>query len=130
MNKAINYFRILFHILILFLIIISLYPGSILGFVIYGDFKAQPQITKNFFNISSNHFYTYLLLSLIGFGSYLKDEKFKLIIVYLFFLSFFLEILHFVIPERLFELPDLLSNILGVLIAYMVVLTYNFLKNK
>jgi len=130
MNKAINYFRILFHILILFLIIISLYPGSILGFVIYGDFKAQPQITKNFFNISSNHFYTYLLLSLIGFGSYLKDEKFKFVIIYLFFLSIVLEVLHLIIPGRSFQISDLIGNILGVLVVYLAVKIYFFWRKK
>ena len=130
MDKAVSYLRILFHILILILIIFSLYPGSILGFLLYGDFGLQPQFTKDFAYISSNHLYVYFLISVLGFFSYLKDKKFKLIIIYLFFLSFFLEILHFVIPERFFEIPDLLSNILGVLIAYMVVLTYNFLKNK
>ena len=130
MDKAIGYLRILFHILTLLIIILSLYPGSILGFLFYGSFEYYPQISRNFLYISTNHFYAYFLLSILGFFSYLKDEKFKLIIIYLFFLSFFLEILHFVIPERFFEIPDLLSNILGVLIAYMVVLTYNFLKNK
>ena len=130
MDKTISYLRILFHILTLLLIILSLYPGSILGFLLYGNFEYHPQLTKDFAYISSNHLYVYFILSALGFFSYLKDNKFKLIIIYLFFLSFFLEILHFVIPERFFEIPDLLSNILGVLIAYMVVLTYNFLKNK
>ena len=128
MDKTISYLRILFHILTLLLIILSLYPGSILGFLLYGNFKYQPQLTKDFAYISSNHFYVYFILSALGFFSYLKDNKFKLIIIYLFFLSFILEILHFIIPKRGFEISDLVGNILGVLIAYIVVILYKYWK--
>ena len=126
MDKTIGYLRILFHIFTLFLIIISLYPGSILGYFFYGDFKAQPQITKDFLHVSSNHIYAYFFISALGFYSYLWDRKFKLVIVYLFFLSIILEILHLVIPERTFQISDLIGNILGVLITYIVVLIYKF----
>ena len=128
MGKTISYLRILFHILTLLLIILSLYPGSILGFLLYRDSRLQPQITKDFLYISSQHLYVYFLISALGFFSYLKDNKFKLIIIYLFFLSFILEILHFIIPERGFEISDLVGNILGVLIAYIVVILYKYWK--
>ena len=126
MDKAISYLRILFHILILLLIVLSLYPGSILGFLLYGDFRLQPQITKDFLYISSQHLYVYLLVSTLGFFSYLRDKKFNLVIIYLFFLSIILEVSHLVISERSFQILDLTSNILGVLIAYIVVLIYKF----
>ena len=126
MDKAVGYLRILFHILILILIILSLYPGSILGFLLYGDFKLQPQFTKDFLYISSQHLYVYLLVSAFGFFSYLRDEKFNLVIIYLFFLSIILEVAHLVISERSFQIEDLTGNILGVLIAYIIVLIYKF----
>ena len=126
MDKAISYLRILFHILTLLLIILSLYPGSILGFLLYGDSGLQPQVTKDFLYISSLHLYVYILVSALGFFSYLRDRKFKLVVIYLFFLSFILEILHFIIPKRGFEISDLVGNILGVLIAYTIVLIYKF----
>ena len=126
MDKAVSYLRILFHILILILIILSLYPGSILGFLLYGDFKLQPQITKDFLYISSQHLYVYLLVSALGFFSYLRDEKFNLVVIYLFFLSIILEVAHLVISERSFQIEDLTGNILGVLIAYIIVLIYKF----
>ncbi len=126
MDKAVGYLRILFHILILILIILSLYPGSILGFLLYGDFKLQPQITKDFLYISSQHLYVYLLVSALGFFSYLRDEKFNLVVLYLFFLSIILEVTHLVISERSFQIKDLTGNILGVLIAYTIVLIYKF----
>ncbi len=126
MDKAISYLRILFHIFTLFLIIFSLYPGSILGFLLYGDFRLQPQITKDFLYISSQHLYIYLLVSALGFFSYLRDRKFKLVVIYLFFLSIILEVSHIVIFERSFQMSDLAGNILGVLIVYIVVLIYKF----
>ena len=126
MDKAISYLRILFHIFTLFLIIFSLYPGNILGFLLYGDFRLQPQITKDFLYISSQHLYIYLLVSALGFFSYLRDRKFKLVVIYLFFLSIILEVSHIVIFERSFQMSDLAGNILGVLIVYIVVLIYKF----
>ena len=126
MDKAVSYLRILFHILALLLIILSLYPGSILGYLLYGDVRLQPQITKDFLHISSNHFYVYFLISTLGFFSYLRDRKFKLVVIYLFFLSIILEVAHLVISERSFQIKDLTGNILGVLIAYTIVLIYKF----
>ena len=124
MDRTISYLRILFHISTLLLIIFSLYPGSILGFMLYGDFKSQPQITEDFLYISSAHLYVYLFVSMLGFFSYLRDRKFKLVVIYLFFLSIILEVSHFIISERSFQIPDLVGNILGVLIVYIVVLIY------
>ena len=126
MDKTIGYLRISFHILTLLLIILSLYPGSILGFLFYGDSRLQPQITKDFLYISSQHLYVYLLVSALGFFSYLRDRKFKLVVIYLFFLSIILEVAHLVISERSFQIEDLTGNILGVLIAYTIVLIYKF----
>ena len=126
MDKAISYLRILFHILTLLLIILSLYPGSILGFLLYGDFGLQPQFTIDFVYISSSHLYVYFLISVLGFFSYLRDRKFKLVVIYLFFLSIILEVAHLVISERSFQIEDLTGNILGVLIACIIVLIYKF----
>ena len=126
MDRTISYLKKLFHILALLLIILSLYPGSILGFLLYGDFGLQPQATKDFSYISSNHLYAYFLISVLGFFSYLRDRKFKLVVIYLFFLSIILEVVHLVISERSFQIEDLTGNILGVLIAYTIVLIYKF----
>ena len=126
MDRTISYLKKLFHILTLLLIILSLYPGSILGFLLYGDFRLQPQFTKDFSYISSQHLYSYFLVSALGFFSYLRDKKFNLVVIYLFFLSIILEVAHLVISERSFQIEDLTGNILGVLIAYIIVLIYKF----
>ena len=126
MDRTISYLKKLFHIFALLLIILSLYPGSILGFLFYGDFRLQPQVTKNFLYISSQHLYVYFLVSALGFFSYLRDKKFNLVVIYLFFLSIILEVAHLVISERSFQIEDLTGNILGVLIACIIVLIYKY----
>ena len=126
MDRTISYLKKLFHIFTLLLIILSLYPGNIIGFLIYGNIRYEPQFTKDFLYISSNHLYVYFLISVLGFFSYLRDRKFKLVVIYLFFLSIILEVVHLVISERSFQIEDLTGNILGVLIAYIIVLIYKF----
>jgi len=126
MGRTISYLKKLFHILTLLLIILSLYPGNILGFLISGNIRYEPQLTKDFLYISSNHLYVYFLISVLGFFSYLRDRKFKLVVIYLFFLSIILEVAHLIISERSFQIEDLTGNILGVLIAYIIVLIYKF----
>ena len=81
--------KIFFQIINILFLILYLYPGSILGFVVYNDFSKQPQVTPDFI-FSSNHVYAFLALSLLGFISYI--EKKKLIIFYFLFLSIILEL--------------------------------------
>ena len=116
----------IFHISTLFLIVISLWPGSLLGFLFYRDWGQQPNLVANPFGTTINHFIYYIYLSLLGFFIYLKSENFKKLVYGLFFLSITLELLHFIIPNRSFQLADLLGNILGVTVAYLVIKIYLF----
>ena len=130
MNKLAKYLRFFFHILTLTLIIFSLYPGNIAGFIMYGDFDLEPQFGRDFFNISSNHFYTYATISFIGFFSYYNHRKLKLILIYLFFLSVILEVFHLIIPGRAFEIPDLVGNIVGITFAGIIILICKLWVNR
>ena len=116
--------KFIFHISTLFLIIISLYPGSLLGYLLYGDLSQQPDIIKNPFGTTINHFIYYVYVSLLGFFLYLKNQSFQKLVYGLFILSVILEVLQFIIPNRSFQLGDLIGNILGVLVAYFVVKIY------
>ena len=120
----VKFLKFIFHISVLFLIIISLYPGSLLGYLLYGDLGQQPNIIKNPFGTTINHFIYYAYISLLGFFLYLKTENFQRVFYGLFFLSIILELLHFIIPNRSFQLGDLIGNILGVIVAYSVVKIY------
>ena len=61
-------FKIIFYFLNIILIFLYLFPGSLLGIIIYDNKNIQPQLTPDFF-ISSNHFYVFTLISIIGFLS-------------------------------------------------------------
>ena len=115
--------KLFFHILNILFFIVYLYPGSILGLLLYGNVSKQPQLTKDFIfsflEISSNHIYAFTFLSLLGFFCYFKKKK-NLIIFYLFSISIFLELLHIIIPERSFQISDLYGNIIGVFISLLI----------
>ena len=119
----------IFHISILFLIVISLWPGSLLGYLFYGDWGQQPDLIQNPFGTTINHFLYYLYVSLLGFFVYSKTENFKKLVYGLFFLSVILELLHYIIPNRSFQSSDLIGNILGVIVAYFIIKIY-LLFNK
>ena len=128
----INYFskyKFFFYLCNFILIILYLYPGSILGLFLYNDASLQPQITPNLnLIVSSNHFCAFLILSFVGFFTYKKIEKLKLLSIYLILLSIILEVLHYFIPERSFEFPDLFGNLAGVIIVIFIF--YFFKKNE
>tara|TARA_B100000768_G_C10882063_1_gene210033 strand:+ start:57 stop:431 length:375 start_codon:yes stop_codon:yes gene_type:complete len=108
-----------FHAVNLILIIFYLYPGSLLGFFLYNDSSIQPQITRDFL-ISSNHFYAFIIFSIIGIVAYNKTNKINFLIKYLILLSILLELFHFIIPNRDFELIDLFGNIAGVIFVIII----------
>jgi VanZ family protein len=114
-----------FHAINLILIMFYLYPGSLLGVFLYNDSSMQPQITRDFL-ISSNHFYAFIILSIVGIIAYNKSNKINVLIKYLVLLSIFLEIFHIVIPNRNFEFSDLFGNFLGVIL----IITFYKIKNR
>ena len=124
----INFFskyKIFFYLINLTLIILYLFPGSLLGCIFLNNCKVQPQITSDFI-ISTNHFYAFSFISILGYLTYFKSKKLKLVIYYLIFISIVLEVLHTIIPERGFQFSDLFGNLLGVLIVLLI----NFIIKK
>jgi VanZ family protein len=120
--------KIIFHLLNIIFVFLYVYPGSLLGFLIYKDFLKQPQLTSDFFVLSSNHVYAFLLLSILGLISYFKSLK--KIILYLISISIILELLHLFIPNRSFQFSDLFGNIVGVLVPIFILIVFNFWRKK
>ncbi len=124
----INFFskyKIFFYLINLTLIILYLFPGSLLGCIFFDNCKVQPQITSDFI-ISTNHFYAFSFVSILGYLTYFKSKKLKLVVYYLIFIAIVLEVLHTIIPERGFQFSDLFGNLLGVLIVLLI----NFIIKK
>ena len=131
MKNFFSKYKFIFFLLNLILIFLYLFPGSILGWVVYDDFSSQPQITPDFI-VSLNHVYAFLIVSIIGFLTYKNLTNNLLLSMYLILLSIVLEISHLFIPERSFELADLFGNLLGVVIVIIINLfskKYENLKN-
>ena len=122
------YLKIICHIANIVHIILYIFPGSILGWLLYNNARLQPQITPDFI-VSSNHVYAFILLSILGYISH-KKENLKLIFIYLFSISIFLEILHIIVPNRGFEFSDLFGNIVGVLIVFLYYQINQYLLNS
>tara|TARA_Y100000591_G_C21606910_1_gene580832 strand:- start:393 stop:785 length:393 start_codon:yes stop_codon:yes gene_type:complete len=130
MKKIFLFIKAIFHISNIGLILIYLYPGSIFGWMLYGNMKKQPQLTSDFLIFSSNHAYAFIILSLLGSLSYHK-KKINILFLYLFFISIFLELSHILIPHRHFEYEDLYGNFFGVSFIFILFKLYKlFLGNK
>ncbi len=130
MTNFFSKFKIIFYFLNVILIFLYLFPGSLLGIIIYDNKKIQPQLTPDFF-ISSNHFYVFILISIIGFLTFIKKKHIRLLSIYLILLSIILETFHLIIPERSFEWSDLLGNLLGVfivIISNILIKKYGYFK--
>ena len=119
MIKFFSNYKIIFYLMNFLLIFSYLFPGSLIGWLFYGNIKKQPQITSDFI-ISSNHFYVFIIISIIGFFTFIKIKQVKNLIIYLILLSLILEIFHLFIPERSFQWSDLFGNLFGVFIVILM----------
>ncbi len=114
-----------YYFSLLVLIILYLFPGSLIGYFLYGNLGQQPNLITNPIGSSINHliFFSYIAILAIIVRFRIKNifTNYKVIL----FISGGLEILHLIVPNRAFELYDLVANITGV---GTVLLVYSFLK--
>ena len=130
MDKVISLLKFIFHISVLLLIIISLFPGSLLGFFLYDDLGRQPYLIANPFGTAINHFICYFFVTMLGLCLYLRSDNFQKLVYSLFFLSIILEVLQLVIPNRAFEIYDVSANFAGVLVSYLLVQIFRLLRKS
>ena len=125
--------KLFFYLVNLIFIILYIFPGSILGKIIYGDLNKQPQLTNDFsfsiFDFSSNHTFAFAFISFFGLFLFYKDNL-KKISIYLFSSSIILEFLHIFIPNRSFQFSDLNGNLLGVIVIYLFLFVYHYAKKS
>ena len=109
-----------YYFSLLVLLILYLFPGSLIGYFLYGKLGQQPNLIINPIGTSINHliFFSYITLLAIIVSLKVKNifTNYKIIL----FISCILEILHLIIPHRAFELYDLIANISGVVIVLLV----------
>ena len=117
--------KYLFYFSFIILLILYLFPGSLIGYFLYGNLGIQPNFISNPIGTSINHLVFFFYLSILGFIFRSNQKKFVNSFSFLFLISIILELLHYFIPNRAFELIDLYANSLGVLTAYFM---FRFLK--
>jgi hypothetical protein len=116
--------KYLYYLSVIFLILVYIVPGNIFGYFLYGDLSVQPNLFSDPNGRSYNHFIYFTYLSIIGFLSFFENDSIKKVFKFLILISFVLEILHFIIPNRMFEFSDIFANILGVLFGYTIIMIY------
>ena len=119
-NNIFLYVKYLFYFSFIILLILYLFPGSLIGFFLYGDLGRQPDLLSNPLGTSINHLIFFFYLSILGFILRNNNKKFIYNFSFLFLISIILELLHYFIPNRAFELIDLYANSLGVLLAFFM----------
>ena len=128
MDYKIRIVRYLYYFSLLGLLILYLFPGSLIGYFLYGDLGRQPDLIPNPLGTSINHALAFLYLTILGLISYLNETSFKKVLIFLISLSLFSELSHLVISNRSFQYLDIFANLLGTLIAIVIIFLYKKFK--
>ena len=102
-NTILKLLEYVYYFSLIILLILYLYPGSLVGYFLYGNLEQQPNLIPNPIGTSINHFifFSYItILALIVRSKAINIfTDYKIILL----ISFILEIFHFIIPNRAFE---------------------------
>ena len=128
MDYKIRIVRYLYYFSLGSLLILYLFPGSLIGYFFYGDLGKQPDMIPNPMGTSINHALAFFYLTTIGLISYLNQTRFYKILIFLVTLSLFLELSHLFIPNRSFQSLDLFANLLGTFSAIVIIFLYKKFK--
>jgi len=119
-----------YYFLLLILFILYLFPGSLIGYLLYGNLGQQPNLISNPIGTSINHLIFFFCLTSLGLVVRSKYQNFLNSFIFLFSISILLELAHWLIPNRAFEYYDLFANSMGIVTAYLLINTFLKLKIK
>ena len=128
MDYKIRVVRYIYYFSLTGLLILYLFPGSLIGYLFYGDFGKQPDFIPNPIGTSINHALALFYLSILSLISYMRDKSFNQNVIFLISLSIILELSHYFIPNRSFQFLDLFGNLLGTLLAILIIVFYKKYK--
>jgi len=120
-NNIFKLLEYLYYFSLVILFILYLFPGSLIGYFLYGNLAQQPNLIPNPIGTSINHLISFLFLGFLAFTVRVKEKKFINSFQFLLFTSILLEILHLFIPNRAFEYYDLFANCIGVTLTYLFI---------
>ncbi len=102
-------YRIIFCLSLLLMLFFSVIPASSIPNIAALSFLTDKMI----------HALIFLYLSFLGLNSYFNLSK-LLLLGLIFTFGFAIEIIHFYHPYRFFEIADLISNLIGILLALFI----------
>jgi VanZ family protein len=129
-NNIFKLLEYLYYFSLVSLFILYLFPGSLIGYYLYGNLGKQPDLISNPIGTSINHLISFMCLSSLAFITRVRVRKFINSFQFLFFTSILLEILHYFIPNRAFEYYDLFANFIGIIFAFILIQLILKLKMK
>ena len=127
-NSILNTFKYFYYLSLTILLILYLFPGSLVGYFLYGNLGKQPELISNPIGTSLNHLIFFFILSVLSLIFRSREQIFLNNIFFVFFLSIILELLHTIIPNRAFEFYDLFANIAGSFLGLATYKTFIWLK--
>ena len=112
----------LYYFSLAILIIIYLFPGSLIGYLLYGNLGQQPDLIPNPIGTSINHLIFFSHITLLALIIRSRTKKINILTNFktLIILSIISELLHIVVPNRTFETYDLIANLMGVIIVLIL----------
>ena len=119
-NNVLKMIKYLYYLSLVALFIIYLFPGSLIGYLLYGDLGKQPNLVDNPIGTSINHLFSFMYLTTLALICNFKQTLIFTNFYFIFFISVFLEASHFIIPNRAFEMYDLFANVAGVLMIFLI----------
>jgi len=119
-NNVLKLIEYLYYFSLALLFILYLFPGSLIGYLLYGDLGKQPDIIDNPIGTSINHLFCFMYLTALAVICDLKQTQIFTNFYFIIFISVFLEASHYIIPNRAFEYYDLFANIAGVLMIFLL----------
>ena len=127
-NSILNTFKYFYYLSLTILLILYLFPGSLVGYFLHGNLGKQPELISNPIGTSLNHLIFFFILSVLSLIFRSREQIFLNNIFFVFFLSIILELLHTIIPNRAFEFYDLFANIVGSFLGLITYKTFIWLK--
>ena len=102
-------YKVIFFLSLILIMYFSILPASSIPNIAALSFLTDKMI----------HALIFLYLSFIGLNSYFNISNLWLLVL-IFSFGLIIEIIHFYHPYRFFEIPDLIANLIGILLALAI----------
>ena len=119
-NTIFRFTEYVYYFSLFVLLILYLFPGSLIGYLLYGNLGKQPNLIDNPVGTSINHLIFFSYITILAIAVRLRAKNIFTNYRFILFISCVLEISHLIIPNRAFEFYDLIANFTGVVIILLL----------